>query len=124
TKNHRPLILVNIVGLLLAIALSFWLAPIYGAIGTVIASTSSWILSGFCHLYLVKKRLEISLLPQLPIILLPAIGLLILLQIPQSFVIKLILSPLAVLIYYYILWQLKVVNKLDYKYLKSIIKPK
>ncbi|MFH2061760.1 MAG: oligosaccharide flippase family protein [Candidatus Beckwithbacteria bacterium] len=124
TKNHRPLILVNIVGLLLAIALSFWLAPIYGAIGTVTASISAWILSGFWHLYLVKKRLSISLLPQLPIILLPAIGLLILLQIPQSFVIKLILSPLAVLIYYFILWQLKVVNKLDYKYLKSIIKPK
>ncbi len=124
TKNHRPLIIVNLFSLFIAVSLSFWLAPIYGAIGTVIASISAWILSGFWHLRLVKERLTISLLPQLPLILLPAIGLFILLQFPQSLLLKLSLSLLAILVYYLILWQLKVITKLDFKYLKSIIKSK
>jgi O-antigen/teichoic acid export membrane protein len=121
TKNHRPLIIVNLLSLLFVLCLSFWLAPIYGALGTAIVSASTWILSGLWHLYLVKKRLAISLLPQLPLILLPAIGFLILLF-KQTFTLRVILSLPAVLAYLLILWRLKVITKLDYKYLRSIIK--
>jgi len=123
TKNHRPLILVNLFSLFTAIVVSFWLAPIYGAIGTVIASLSAWVVSGFWHLYLVKKRLSISLFPQLPLILLPAITIFILLF-SQTLIFRLFLSPLAIISYYLFLIKLKVITKLDFKYLKSIIKSK
>lgn len=124
TKNHKPLIIINIFSLILAISLSFWLVPIYGALGTVIASTTTWLLSGFWHLSLVKKRLKISISSQIFTIIVPAIILLLLLQFPQNLMIKLSLSLLSLPAYYLILFKLKIITKLDIKYLKTIIKPK
>lgn len=123
TKNHRPLVMVTLFGLITAISLSFWLAPLYGAIGTVIASLTAWVFSSICHLLLVKKRLKLKLLPQLIPTLLPAVVLLLLLNQFQPLMIKLALSLLAVLIYYLTLWQIKIITKLDIKYIKSLIRP-
>lgn len=124
TKNHRPLIIVNLFSLIVSVTVSFWLAPIYGAAGTALASLFAWALSGFWHLALIKKRLKIILLPQLLSTLLPAAGLLILLTIPQNFMLKLTLSLPAILVYYLSLFKLKVITRLDLKYIKTIIKSK
>ena len=120
TKNHRPLVIVNIFGLTIAVSLSFWLAPLYGAIGTVIASLAAWTFSSLCHFFLVKKRLNFKLLPYLLPTLLPAAILLALLSQLQPLIIKLVLSLLAVLVYCLILIKLKIITKLDYKYLKTL----
>jgi len=124
TKNHRPLVVVNIFSLLIAISLSFWLVPIYQSLGTVMASVTAWIFGGFWHLILVRKRLQISLYHQLPLVVLPAVIILIVLQYPQSLVIKLALSILSIPIYYLTLFKLKIITKLDFKYLKTLFKPK
>ncbi len=124
TKNHKPLIVVNLFSLTLAISLNFLLAPAYGSLGTVIASLSAWILSGVWHLVLVKKRLKISLPSEFISIIIPAIILLFLLLSVQPLMLKLGLSLIAVMIYFYTLFKLKIITNLDLKYLKSIIKPK
>ena len=124
TKNHKPLIIVNVFSLILAISLSFWLAPIYGSLGTSISVIITWVLSGIWHLILVKKRLQITLFNQFIPIVLPAVLILVLLQYPQSLMLKLILSLVSLPAYYLILFKLKIITKLDLKYLKTIIKPK
>ena len=60
SKNHRPLILVNLADLAIVVLVSFWLVPQYGALGTVIAVSSSWFIGGLWHLWLVKSRLKIT----------------------------------------------------------------
>ena len=73
TKNHRPLVKVNIISLILSLFLAFWLTPSLGAKGIIIASIGAWSLSGVLHFYLIKTRLKLTILPNFFKFILPAI---------------------------------------------------
>jgi len=127
TKNHRSLVLVNLISLIITVLLSFLLVPNLGAQGSVLASISAWTFSGFIFLCLVKKRLKLNILPQLFRFVFPAILVIlsatrVINYLKPIFVLKLALTMTALIIYLALLFLLKLINSKDIKYLKSLIK--
>ena len=127
TKNHRPLVLVNFISLILAVLFCWFLSPRLGAVGAVIASIVAWGVSGVWHLILIKTRLKFKLLLNFPGLILPAVCLTLLTQLIINyfhpvFVLKLLLSGLAIIIYFISLSALKLITHQDVKYLKSVLK--
>lgn len=127
TKNHRPLVLVNFVSLILAVLVCWLLSPRFGAVGTVIASIIAWSASGVWHLILIKSRLKFKLSLNFPGLIIPAVCLTLLTQLiinyfHPAFMLKLLLSALTIIIYFSSLFIFKLITRQDIKYLKSIIK--
>ncbi|MFC1626981.1 oligosaccharide flippase family protein [Patescibacteria group bacterium] len=129
TKNHKPLIKADIASLFLSIGLAIWLVPSLGAKGIVIASIGAWSLNGFWHYYLIKKHLNIQILPKFFRFIVPALLILIFTSylfdyFQVGIVLKLVLTVISISIYPLILFLLKLINRQDIKYLKAVIKPK
>lgn len=127
TKNHRPLVLVNFVSLILAVLAGWLLSPSLGAVGTVIASIIAWVTSGVWYLILIKTRLKFKLLLNFPGLTIPAVCLTLLTQLIVNYfhpaiVLKLLLSGLTIIIYFTSLFILKLITRQDIKYIKSVLK--
>jgi len=129
TKNHYPLVKVNIVSLILSLFLAFWLTPSLGAKGIVLASIGAWSLDGIWHFYLIKTRLKLKILPDFFKFTLPAALILLtasylINNLQPNLMIKLALTILCLSIYISFLYILKLIKRNDIKYFLSLIKPK
>jgi len=127
TKNHRPLVLVNLITLIITVLLSFILVPNLGAQGSVLASISAWTFSGFIFLCLVKKKLKLTILPQLFKFIFPAIIVIlsatwVINYFQYIFMLKLGLTLISLIIYLIILFIFKLIQLKDIKYFLSLIK--
>jgi len=126
TRNHQPLIYVNLVSLIVALTSSYFLVPILNSQGAVLSLIIAWIINGIWHLWLIKKRLQLVILPQIFKFIFPAILLLILSEsVMDSYyptlVIKLLISLVSLSLYLIFLYGFKVFNKKDIRYFASLI---
>ena len=129
TKNHRPLIFVNVISLILAILASIILVPTLGAVGSVLASIIAWSFSGFFFLRLIKKHLKLTVLPKLFEFMVPAIFILL----STSWIInyyqpgpllKLSFTLISLTLYLGALFLLKLATIKDFQYLINLVKIK
>lgn len=124
TRNHRPLILINLISLIVAVIINLLLAPRLGASGTVIASLCVWSGTGLAQLYLVKRQLKLTVLPKALVFILPAILILVVTNqaityYQADFMLKLALTIIALLIYGASIFLFRAVN---YKDIKTLVK--
>ena len=127
TRQHRPLVKVNLVSLALTVLLSLILIPSLGARGAVLTNLIVWAISGTWRLWLVKSRLKLKLLPQIFAFISPAVIILLffswfLTYLPSILMLKLLMTLLAPTVYLLILFSLKLISLKDFKYFTNLIK--
>ena len=131
TKNHARLVLVNIIGLGLVIALSVYLMKVLalGAVGAALVNLITWIISGLYAIFLVKKHLKFSFYKQSLSFIVPAVVLILIVDSffnysQSSLIIKATLSFASALVYWLFLYMVKLIKPIDISYFVSLVKPK
>jgi len=126
TQNHQPLIYANLISLIIALTSSYFLVPILDSQGAVLSIIFAWIINGIWHLWLIKKRLKMTIMPQIFKFIIPALLLLILSEMIMNFynltlVIKLLITLISLSLYLVFLYSFKVFNKKDINYFINLI---
>ena len=128
THNHKPLVLVNLISLLMTIALSFIMIPRLGATGAALVNLITWIISGLWGLGIIRKRLQLRIMPcflnfavPLVLILLLTSGFIIHFQ--AGVMLKLFLTLTALFVYLGTIVIFKQIKKEDIKYFISLLNP-
>ena len=129
TKNHVRLVLVNIIGLGLVIALSFYLIKVLalGAVGAALVNLITWTVSGLYAIFLVKKHLGFSFYRPAVSLILPAAIITLSLNFafsvyPVNLWLKLVLACGSGLLYWVYLYLTKFLKPADLSYFISLFK--
>jgi len=126
TQNHQPLIFVNLLSLIIALSSSFFLITAFKAQGAILSLIIAWVFNGICQLWLIRKNLKLSILPQIVKFTIPAFLFLFLFEsILNSYqfilVTRVFISLLCLLLYLSFLYMLKAFNQKDISYFIKLI---